>query len=335
MYSDELYHHGIKGQRWGIRRFQKKDGTLTNAGKKRYSDTKEKSKHRTVLEEKYKKRGMTKADAEKEAEKRIKIEKVLVATAGLTIAAAGVYAGNKFIKARTDSLIKAGHTLQRVEMQDTQGKLHDMFYAARDRSDKTKYAGLLGMTRKQQTGKAYMMKIDAKKDIKIASDKKARQVFEELYKNDPDFNKSVRSSVSEHFSGRNKVDPDDMSSRAMKKMYDNFNSALIDIRGKGSGADKKFYDKLKSQGYGGIRDMNDMKFSGYKAKNPLIVFGQNDNLMVKSVKEMSNGEIGKNLAKSGAEETVRMMGKYAVAGLPVSALYMYAQDYRDDPEQFE
>lgn len=34
--SDELYHHGIKGQKWGVRRFQNKDGSLTNAGKKRY-----------------------------------------------------------------------------------------------------------------------------------------------------------------------------------------------------------------------------------------------------------------------------------------------------------
>lgn len=33
-----LYHHGIKGMKWGVRRFQKKDGTLTAAGKKRYSD---------------------------------------------------------------------------------------------------------------------------------------------------------------------------------------------------------------------------------------------------------------------------------------------------------
>ena len=30
----ELYHHGILGQRWGVRRFQKYDGTLTKAGKK-------------------------------------------------------------------------------------------------------------------------------------------------------------------------------------------------------------------------------------------------------------------------------------------------------------
>lgn len=32
---DELYHHGILGQRWGIRRFQNKDGSLTPAGRKR------------------------------------------------------------------------------------------------------------------------------------------------------------------------------------------------------------------------------------------------------------------------------------------------------------
>ena len=32
----ELYHYGVKGQKWGVRRFQKKDGTLTPAGEKRY-----------------------------------------------------------------------------------------------------------------------------------------------------------------------------------------------------------------------------------------------------------------------------------------------------------
>lgn len=36
MSDDFLCHHGIKGQRWGIRRFQNPDGSLTAAGKKRY-----------------------------------------------------------------------------------------------------------------------------------------------------------------------------------------------------------------------------------------------------------------------------------------------------------
>ena len=36
-YSNELYHHGIKGMKWGVRRYQNKDGTYTDAGKKRRS----------------------------------------------------------------------------------------------------------------------------------------------------------------------------------------------------------------------------------------------------------------------------------------------------------
>lgn len=33
--TDELQHHGVKGQKWGVRRYQNKDGSLTPEGKKR------------------------------------------------------------------------------------------------------------------------------------------------------------------------------------------------------------------------------------------------------------------------------------------------------------
>lgn len=35
LYIDALCHHGIKGQKWGVRRYQNEDGTLTEAGKRR------------------------------------------------------------------------------------------------------------------------------------------------------------------------------------------------------------------------------------------------------------------------------------------------------------
>lgn len=51
--SNELYHHGILGQKWGVRRFQNEDGTYTRDGKERRSIKKE---ERVQKKEAYKKR---------------------------------------------------------------------------------------------------------------------------------------------------------------------------------------------------------------------------------------------------------------------------------------
>lgn len=48
--SNDLSHHGIKGQKWGVRRFQNKDGSLTKAGGKRYNGSDYKPRKNVIKE---------------------------------------------------------------------------------------------------------------------------------------------------------------------------------------------------------------------------------------------------------------------------------------------
>jgi hypothetical protein len=307
--------------KWGVRRFQKKDGTLTPKGKKRYDDTstgvKQKSKHQLHLEQKYRKAGLSKQEAEIQANKRIKTEKIVTAAAGITIAAATAYVVHKKLKEKADGIIKAGTSLQRVEMQGN-GQLYDTFYAAHDKHDKTKYAGMLGFTRRTQTGKSYLMDIGVTGDIKVAGKDKAFGVFKNLYDNDPDFRNAASSLVDKNVHGRN------IANGNVKKMYENFNTNLIK---RDNTAVKTFYSTLKSQGYGAVRDVNDMKFSGYNAKNPLIVFGSSDKVSVKSFSEMKPKDINKSLIKDGAREATKFITKSGGVLVTAKAASMYVEDY--------
>lgn len=53
MNDRELWHYGIKGQRWGIRRYTNPDGTLTPAGKARYREDGTKLNLRNMTDEEY------------------------------------------------------------------------------------------------------------------------------------------------------------------------------------------------------------------------------------------------------------------------------------------
>lgn len=378
---NELYHYGILGMKWGVRRYQNQDGSLTNVGRRHYYgdasvarahskyqeavdnrkkaqrngknvklakdneyrsefeyktrreaarirskniEFKKKSKYRQKLEAQYKKLGLSDEDAQAAANRKIRAEKILAASAALTVAACAAYLSRKAIRNKIGGVIKSGTTLQRVEMMNTGGKLHDIAYVAKGQHDMNRYGGLLGAQRFNQTGHAYLMKLEAASDIKVASRDKAMKTFGNLLDNDAEFRSTIMKNMP-GYNGETKL-----SGKKLKQLYENFNKGLTvfnrsDIAKDGIAPAKKFYDKLKAAGYGAIQDVNDMDYSGYRAKNPLIVFDKaNENIMVKSMREMTLDEINQKFAKEQIKmlqevNIENLLGQGAKNGLGVSA----------------
>lgn len=97
--GNELYHHGIKGMKWGVRRYQNKDGSLTPAGKKRQA----KQEYKKTIRE------IDAADGNRDRNRKIakKVAAAVIMTATVS-AAAAAYAKNP--EAANRVLSKVGKT---------------------------------------------------------------------------------------------------------------------------------------------------------------------------------------------------------------------------------
>ena len=276
--NNELYHRGIKGQKWGVRRYQYADGSLTSLGQRhryeREGSGSDASKHAMNIKNHYQ-------------------EKIRKKAQQIT--------GNQY----TDSYLNKHTTLSRIQTSD---KLENhAFYATYKKDDIDKYYGLFGanLTRRAKAAdpssnvKTYQLKISATKKLKIPSDENAGDITAKLLK-EKQFKNDVEVSIK---SAKEKMkrpaqqllfkqaqqalskNAETLTSSDKVKIYKALNLSLTNHGlTEETRAQERFYSELKKKGYSALLDYNDKTYSSYHAKRPMIVF-DTDSVALQSIAE--------------------------------------------------
>lgn len=339
--NNELYHSGVKGMKWGIRKDSERTSGLRRQYrserdtykkdllKAKYKDSKIQdridkyglSKRQEKLKNKYMAKGMSKQSAEIAAVKRTDFEKKLLIGAALGASVAAAYAYRNHLKYSTGDTLDENSIIGRITTYASKEKTNG-FYVYTNKEDRAKYNTLIvgeHMLRghfagSDYKGELYRKSFQATGKLKIASPNEFNKIAYDQYTKDKDFKNKIDSLVTTFGSKTAQIKYNANRKLSEREIGDIVNQANV-YRSR-DGFNKsydKIYDSLKKKGYSGFIDINDRKYSGYNSKRPTVIIDKN------VIKETGAKEIDDILKQSAylgyVEQSMRTVYKKAAIGM--------------------